>query len=113
MTVYLQDRKFKISTIKGIFHHLRELDRGGEYTDFFTNDEWGVTKDLIYAEATRGGGEGSLPTASGGEVRVTEEVGMDYTLPEPVMEVIRLAITPITIVPLGKIKKQALERLKR
>jgi DNA-binding transcriptional MerR regulator len=113
MTQTLQERNQTVSTIRGIFHHLREVTREGEYTDFFTNDAWGVTKDLIYAEATVGGGEGSLPTASGGTQRITREVGMDYQLPKEVMEdVVRPAISPIIIVPLGKIKNLALERLK-
>lgn len=103
MTKILQDHKITNAQIKAIFEHLRKANRKGEYTDFFTNNDWGVIKDLVHLTAV---------DKQGIINRATVEVGMNYLLPENVMKlVVRAANGPVTMVPLGKVKRSALQRL--
>lgn len=103
MTKLLQEQKLTNLNIKGIFDHLKEGNRGGKYTDFFTNYEWGVTKDLAHVTAV---------DKRGDTQRATVEVKMNYVIPENVMkQVVRPATGPIMIIPLGKIKRAALQRM--
>ena len=105
MAQILQDHNLSILMITGIFDHLRKAEKDLDCADFFTNDEWGTTRDLMHAYT--GVGEA-------GHRYATEIVNIDYTIPEEVMDyVIRPATGPITLIPLGKVKSKALKRLKR
>lgn len=103
MTKILQEQKVTNLKIKGIFDHLKEENNDGKYTDFFTDYEWGVTKDLVHVTSV---------DKRGITQRATVEVKMNYVIPENVMkQVVRPANGPIMMIPLGKVKRSALQRM--
>lgn len=114
MTLIFQEKRLSNIVISSVFEQLRKAEKkkSMDCADFFTNDEWGTRKDLLFAHATVVVGEGPTVVGGGREQFVTDRVGINYTIPDAIMDrVIRPAIGPITLIPLGKVKNQALKRL--
>lgn len=110
MTQILQEKhKIEISAIGRMLAQLHTLIRERRYKgfateDFFTNDFWGKEKEILYCEAF----------AEGGNLRMAiDPVDVDFVFSEEIMKhVIRPANQSITSVCLGKVKIEAIKRLK-
>lgn len=112
MAIVMQEQGMSLSTIKETFEMLRAVETKEKITDFFTGDKWGREKDIMVAM----GWVDSYPRVVG-EPGVRRKWGdivdIDYKVTDELQErVLKIANGPITLVPIGKIKNQAIDRLK-